>query len=417
MTNDTLHGYTYDAEGNITKVDNGSTATYTYNALNQRVKTVANGATTEFVFNANGQRVSEWNASTHGELKGHYYWGSKPVAYYDTIGTHFQHQDWLGTERMRTSSNSSVEGTYTSFPWGDSEVPTGTDTDANHFATLDHDTESNTDHAEFRQYSNTQGRFLSPDPYDGSYDPTNPQSMNRYAYALNNPLSNIDPSGLCDWSSDWYAADEDGEGCLSGFGSGGGGGGGGGLFGYDSTSNNDGCSGHWVQINMIVWVDQIETECVPDPLNPGALQIGSGGGAPNNGPTPNSCQATLLNMANQQLGTNFNSSNVAGSYMNGTAYNIIIQSNQLTAGQFNNIQQGRYTTSGWQYLTGAGLAGHIADETNLGFAQSAFQSSNIGGNLSVSFAFHDDHGYANNPIGALIHWITDVLGHNTRKPC
>jgi hypothetical protein len=139
--------------------------------------------------------------------------------------------------------------------------------------------------------------------------------------------------------------------------------------------------------------------------------------APNNATNPPACQATLLIMANQQLGTNFNSSNVAGSYMNGTAYNIIIQSNQLTAGQFNNIQQGRYTTSGWQYLTGAGLAGHIADETNLGFAQSAFQSSNIGGNLSVSFAFHDDHGYANNPIGALIHWITDVLGHNTRKPC
>jgi len=139
--------------------------------------------------------------------------------------------------------------------------------------------------------------------------------------------------------------------------------------------------------------------------------------APSNAANPPACQATLLNMANQQLGTNFNSSNVSGSYMNGTAYNIIIQSNQLTAAQFNNIQQGRYTTSGWQYLTGAGLAGHIADETNLGFAQSAFQSSNIGGNLSVSFAFHDDHGYANNPIGALIHWITDVLGHNTRKPC
>jgi hypothetical protein len=33
---------------------------------------------------------------------------------------------------------------------------------------------------------------------------------------------------------------------------------------------------------MIVWVDQIETECVPDPLNPGALQIGSGGAGQNN---------------------------------------------------------------------------------------------------------------------------------------
>ena len=101
MTNDSFHGYTYDAEGNITKVDNGSTATYTYNALNQREKTAVGTATTEFVFNgvpgdrsssagqnANGQRVSEWNAVGHAQLKGHYYWGGKPVAYYDSA-THF----------------------------------------------------------------------------------------------------------------------------------------------------------------------------------------------------------------------------------------------------------------------------------------------------------------------------------------
>jgi hypothetical protein len=41
----------------------------------------------------------------------------------------------------------------------------------------------------------------------------------------------------------------------------------------------------------------------------------------------------------------------------------------------------------------------------------------VGGNLSVQFAFHDDHGYANNPLGALIQWVTDVLGHNKRQPC
>ena len=237
MTNDSFHGYTYDAEGNITKVDNGSTATYTYNALNQREKTAVGTATTEFVFNgvpgdrsssagqnANGQRVSEWNAANHAQLKGHYYWGGKPVAFYTVASNgaqtaHFQHQDWLGTERMRTSysytGSSSIEGTFTSMPWGDGLAQTtsgGTDADANHFATLDHDTESNTDHAEFRQYSNTLGRFLSPDPYDGSYDPSNPQSMNRYVYAMNNPLSNIDPSGReCVWDDGSYDDNNDPE--------------------------------------------------------------------------------------------------------------------------------------------------------------------------------------------------------------
>jgi len=40
------------------------------------------------------------------------------------------------------------------------------------------------------------GRFLSPDSHIP--DPTNPQSYNRYSYALNNPLTRIDPSGFED---------------------------------------------------------------------------------------------------------------------------------------------------------------------------------------------------------------------------
>jgi hypothetical protein len=37
---------------------------------------------------------------------------------------------------------------------------------------------------------------MSPDPYNGSYDLSNPQSLNRYSYVGNNPLRYTDPSGL-----------------------------------------------------------------------------------------------------------------------------------------------------------------------------------------------------------------------------
>jgi RHS repeat-associated protein len=202
MINDGLHSYSYDAEGNLVSVDSGQTAQYVYNALNQRVRTVVGNTITEFVFNASGQRASVWNGTTHAQIRGQYYLGGKPVAFYASGAAHFQHQDWLGTERLRTDHAGNAEGTFKSLPFGDNQTTaSGSDLDPFHFASLDYDAETNTHHAQFRQYYSSQGRWTSPDPYTGSYDMNNPQSFNRYAYVMNNPLSFIDPFGLvlCDY--------------------------------------------------------------------------------------------------------------------------------------------------------------------------------------------------------------------------
>jgi RHS repeat-associated protein len=201
MTNDGNYLYTYDAEGRIVTVKNeggGTTlATYLYDALGHRVQTVVGSANTEFVFNPAGQRVSTWNGATGAQIQGQYYWGGKPVAFYKGGQTYFQHQDWEGTERLRTTYNGSTEGAFASLPFGDAlQLTAGSDNDAYHYGMLDHDYESDTEHAQFRQYNSAQGHWLSPDPYQGSYDPSNPQSLNRYVYTLNNTLSNVDPSGL-----------------------------------------------------------------------------------------------------------------------------------------------------------------------------------------------------------------------------
>ena len=209
-------------------MDGGSTASYVYNALNQRVSETVGGTTTQFAYNVAGQRVSIWNtASPAGQLVEQYYVGNKRVAYFANNMLHFQHQDWTGTERMRTTFNGAVEGTFTSMSFGDAfATVSGSDGDPYHYAVLDHDYSSDTDHAQFRQYSSTPGRWMSPDPYDGSYNQFNPQSMNRYTYALNNPVRFVDPSGLScvalivandDGSvTVVYADDGDGQGCAAG---------------------------------------------------------------------------------------------------------------------------------------------------------------------------------------------------------
>jgi hypothetical protein len=54
------------------------------------------------------------------------------------------------------------------------------------------------DYFEARYFASTQGRFTSPDPLMASGRASRPQTWNRYAYVLNNPLRLVDPDGLID---------------------------------------------------------------------------------------------------------------------------------------------------------------------------------------------------------------------------
>jgi RHS repeat-associated protein len=132
--------------------------------------------------------------------------------------TYFDHTDWLGTVRARSNVSGTRTETCTSLAFGDNQSCAGTDESPQHFASLEWDTESGLQYAWFRQLSTTEGRWATPDPAGlAAVDPTNPQSWNRYAYAINSPLNFVDPLGLkyvlvctpiedggqvCDWYDD-----------------------------------------------------------------------------------------------------------------------------------------------------------------------------------------------------------------------
>jgi RHS repeat-associated protein len=73
------------------------------------------------------------------------------------------------------------------------------------------DAESGNDYFGARYYASSMGRFSSPDPgWLLAADLTNPQSWNMYSYVLNNPLINIDPTGMeCVWDDGSYDAADD----------------------------------------------------------------------------------------------------------------------------------------------------------------------------------------------------------------
>jgi RHS repeat-associated protein len=158
----------------------------------------ANGfvAAVQEVIGPGGQPVTETDGSGNWQHT-NVYAGSLLLATYDAQGLHFYLSDPLGTRRVQTDPAGTAEGQDTSLPWGDGFTQTASDDPtAQHYAQLTFDPETGLDHAEARQYTPWMGRWTAPDPYNGSYDLSNPQSMNRYSYVNNNPLGFVDPSGM-----------------------------------------------------------------------------------------------------------------------------------------------------------------------------------------------------------------------------
>ena len=113
---------------------------------------------------------------------------------YPNVTTYY-HADHLGTTRLLTGWEGWPMWSGTFLPFGQEWNPEIT---VNHykFTGKERDSESGLDNFGARYDSSQYGRFMTPDPGNAGADPSNPQSWNMYSYVLNNPLINIDPTGL-----------------------------------------------------------------------------------------------------------------------------------------------------------------------------------------------------------------------------
>lgn len=197
VTADGTHTYTLDAENRLIQVDNGTTASYVYNANGERVRKTTGAVGVDYLYNLAGQVISEVSSSG-GWNRGEVFAGGKHLATYSggTGGTtYFIHADWLGTERARTTATGAPYETCTGLPFGDGFSCSSTDVSPLHFTGKQRDTESGLDYFGARYLSSNMGRFTSVDPKATSERPVDPQSWNRYAYTRNNPVIYTDPDG------------------------------------------------------------------------------------------------------------------------------------------------------------------------------------------------------------------------------
>ena len=106
----------------------------------------------------------------------------------------YYHTDVLGSVRAITDAVGAPVTRHDYFAFGESaSPPTG---DPRRFLGEQLDGETGFDHLGARYYRNVWGRFTSVDPVAVDRALIQPQFWNRYAYALNNPLRFIDPTGL-----------------------------------------------------------------------------------------------------------------------------------------------------------------------------------------------------------------------------
>lgn len=109
--------------------------------------------------------------------------------------SYIRHKDWLGSSRLATTWAHQVYAKEAYAPFGETYHEAGTADRS--FTGQDQDTSSGVFDYIFRKQDPTSGRWLSPDPV--GWDSATlefPQTLNRYAYVVNNPMSLTDPNGL-----------------------------------------------------------------------------------------------------------------------------------------------------------------------------------------------------------------------------
>ena len=201
LTNDGTHAYQYNYNNRLISVDNGATATYTYDALNRRVQkmVVEPVETTTNYYYCGDQAIEERDANN--AVLATYIFG---ISVDDVLqmqrgnNTYYYHKNHLGSVIALTNGSGNLVERYEYDPYGQ---PTILDTNDNVlsqsavgnnilFTGRDYDAETGLYYYRARTMHPTLGRFMQHDPLmyvDG---------MNMYEYVDDNPITRKDSYGL-----------------------------------------------------------------------------------------------------------------------------------------------------------------------------------------------------------------------------
>jgi RHS repeat-associated protein len=203
LTDDSFHSYQWDANGHVTFVSSSAcvpqsppTSTQTFDAFGHIVEISQQNWLAQYLYDENGLELGDSQAQGSAFAKIPLPGGGTAIYSGGSLQS-YGHVDWLGSSRLTSTPARAATGENARAPFGEPYAVLNTVPNQSYFASLDQNIATDLYDTQNREYQTKQGRWITPDPAGlAAADPSNPQTWNRYAYALNNPLSNTDPTGL-----------------------------------------------------------------------------------------------------------------------------------------------------------------------------------------------------------------------------
>jgi RHS repeat-associated protein len=128
-----------------------------------------------------------------GALVARNHYGLNPVSSLRAGAERFYVGDGVGSIRLLTDAAGAPIADHAYDAYGNTLQTTGTADDPYRYGGQQLDAETGLYYMRQRYYDPVAGRFLGMDPVAG--DPLRPLTLNRYAYALNDPVNLADPTG------------------------------------------------------------------------------------------------------------------------------------------------------------------------------------------------------------------------------
>jgi RHS repeat-associated protein len=187
MTRRDTQTLTWDVDNRLVKIEGGGTTIMEYDSTGQRV--IKNGPTGITLFPFDGIEIANGVITKYIKIGGEIFAAKKQT------NLTFYHNDHL--EGVNIITNTDVNNPRCQLdeydPSGAVSREEGNCDPTHRFTGQELDPETGIYYYGGRYYDEEIGRFISPDPFVPA--PDDPQNLNRYSYALNNPQRYTDPTG------------------------------------------------------------------------------------------------------------------------------------------------------------------------------------------------------------------------------